>query len=227
MADTLVERVTGQESAAAVPVEIQLVMPAETLLGGGSEPALVPGHGAVPGVFARDLLTTCAQAGAPVWLRRLFATPDGGDLLSMESRRRRFDGPLRELIELRDQTCRTPWCDAPIRHGDHVTPHRAAGSTCAANGQGLCEACNHAKEAPGWHARTTAPGPSPAEPNAPPHTVRTTTPTGHTYDSTAPPILPTRTRAALDPPRLATAPPHRGASVSVLEQHLERQLEAA
>ena len=35
MADALVERVTGQASAAAVPVEVQLVMPAETLLAGG------------------------------------------------------------------------------------------------------------------------------------------------------------------------------------------------
>ncbi len=42
MADTLVERVTGQATAAAVPIEIQLVMPAETLLGQGSEPALAP-----------------------------------------------------------------------------------------------------------------------------------------------------------------------------------------
>ncbi|MFC5984656.1 hypothetical protein [Knoellia sp. p5-6-4] len=39
---------------------------------------------------------------------------------------------------------------------------------------------------------TTDPGPTAADPHAPPHRVRTTTPTGHTYDSTAPPLLPTR-----------------------------------
>ena len=211
MADILVERVTGQACADGVPVEIQLVMPAETLLGEGEEPALVAGHGAVPAAFARDLLARCGKAGAPTWLRRLFSTPDARDLVSLESRRRRFDGPLRELIELRDQTCRTPWCDAPIRHGDHIAPARAGGATSAENGQGLCEACNHAKEAPGWRATTLARGPSPGDPQAPPHTVRTTTPTGHAYDSTAPPLLPTR----------------RGDRPSTLERHILHQLAVA
>ena len=214
MADTLVERVTGQAIAAAVPIEIQLVMPAETLLGQGSEPALAPGYGALPASFARALVASCGSAGASAWVRRLFTTPDGRDLVTMDSRRRRFSGPLRHLIELRDQTCRTPWCDAPIRHGDHVIPGRRGGATSAANGQGLCEACNYAKEAPGWHCTALRRGPSPAEPHAPPHTVRTTTPTGHTYDSTAPPVLPTRA---------ATGPP---AAASALERHLEQLLAA-
>jgi hypothetical protein len=215
MADTLVERVTGQATAAAVPIGIQLVMPAETLLGQGSEPALAPGYGALPAAFARSLVAAaCGSAGASAWVRRLFTTPDGRDLVTMESRRRRFSGPLRHLIGLRDQTCRTPWCDAPIRHGDHVIPERHGGATSAANGQWLCEACNYAKEAPGWYCTTLRCGPSPAEPNAPPHTVRTSTPTGHAYDSTAPPVLPTRA---------ATGPP---AAVSALEHHLE-QLVAA
>lgn len=214
MADTLVERVTGQATAAAVPIEIQLVMPAETLLGQGSEPALAPGYGALPASFARALVASCGSAGASAWVRRLFTTPDGRDLVTMDSRRRRFSGPLRRLIELRDQTCRTPWCDAPIRHGDHVSPLRRGGATSAANGQGLCEACNYAKEAPGWHCTALRRGPSPAEPHAPPHTVRTTTPTGHAYDSTAPPVLPTRA---------ATGPP---AAASALERHLEQLLAA-
>ncbi|MDX6372235.1 MAG: hypothetical protein QOD98_1223, partial [Nocardioidaceae bacterium] len=51
--------------------------------------------------------------------------------------------------------------------------------TTADNGQGLCELCNYAKEADGWSARTV-PGPR--------HTVETTTPTGHTYTSTADPF---------------------------------------
>jgi hypothetical protein len=45
------------------------------------------------------------------------------------------------------------------------------------NGQGLCEACNHAKQAMG---RTARPRPGPR------HTIETTTPTGHRYTSTAP-----------------------------------------
>ena len=129
MADTLVERVTGQATATAVPIEIQLVMPAETLLGQGSEPALAPGYGALPAAVARALVASCGSAGASAWVRRLFTTPDGRDLVTMDSRRRRFDGLLRRFVELRDQTCRTPWCDAPVRHGDHVIPERRGGAT--------------------------------------------------------------------------------------------------
>ncbi len=67
-----------------------------------------------------------------------------------------------------------------MRHVDHVRAHADGGLTTAGNAQGLCEACNHAKAAPGWAATTT--GSDKAG-----HTVTLRTPTGATYDSTAPP----------------------------------------
>jgi hypothetical protein len=79
---------------------------------------------------------------------------------------------------LRDQTCRTPGCDAPIRHLDHVRRAARGALTSAPNGQGLCEACNYAKEAPGWRADVVS---------IEPHVVEITTPTGHVYRSQAPP----------------------------------------
>jgi len=118
-----------------------------------------------------------------VWLRRLYATPETGSLVAMDSRARIFPKALADLIRLRDRTCRTPWCDAPIRHSDHVTAVTHGGPTTEINGEGLCEACNLAKEAQGWQARPR-PGPR--------HTVETITPTGHTYRSTAPPLAPPR-----------------------------------
>ncbi|HEY7717615.1 MAG TPA: DUF222 domain-containing protein [Pedococcus sp.] len=193
MADTLVERLTGQASAAAVPFEVQLVMTDRTLLGGSDEPAQVPGHGPVPAWLTRRLLsgrpdesgglatgTEATADEAAVWVRRLYASSDGNSLVSMDSRRRRFSGQLRRFLVARDQTCRTPWCDAPIRDGDHAHPSRTGGATDAANGQGLCRACNLAKEAPGWKARTLDPAPAQR------HTVETTTPAGHSYQSAAP-----------------------------------------
>ncbi len=96
----------------------------------------------------------------------------------MDSRRRRFDGRLRDFLILRDQVCRTPWCDAPVRHLDHVTPAEHGGPTSATNGQGYCEACNHAKQAPGW---TTDPVAGDAG-----IAVTTSTPTGHSYQSRPP-----------------------------------------
>ena len=74
---------------------------------------------------------------------------------------------------------------APVRHVDHPVPRRAGGPSTALNGQGLCEACNYAKESPGWRQRPVS-GP------VDPHTVEITTPTGHTYRSRAP-GLPRRT----------------------------------
>ncbi|WP_461164536.1 HNH endonuclease [Arthrobacter sp. R4-81] len=114
-----------------------------------------------------------------VWLRRLYTAPDTGDLIAMDSRARLFPPRLRRFIQTRDHTCRTPYCDAPIRHVDHIIPWHQNGTTTTTNGQGLCEACNHTKETPGW---TTHTHPSPR------HTTELHTPTGHTYHSTAPPL---------------------------------------
>ncbi|CAI3800876.1 hypothetical protein NKCBBBOE_02698 [Pseudarthrobacter sp. MM222] len=62
---------------------------------------------------------------------------------------------------------------------DHVLPWADGGQTTAANGAGLCEACNHTKEIPGWTSRPR---------RGPRHTIVLTTPTGHSYHSTAPPL---------------------------------------
>ena len=181
MADTLVERVTGQATADAVPVEVNLVMTDQTLMNAGDakdEPVHLLGLGPLPAEVGRRLLLA-ADASAESWVRRLYV--DGGRLVAMDSRRREFGGALRKLIVLRDQVCRTPWCDAPVRHADHVVPADEGGPTSAENGQGLCEACNYAKQAPGWNARASG---------GAGHAVETTTPTGHRYRSRPP-----------DPPR--------------------------
>ncbi len=89
-----------------------------------------------------------------VWLRRLYTHPGTGDLVAMDSRARIFPPGLRRLIQTRDDTCRTPYCDAPIRHLDHIIPWHHGGPTTNTNGAGLCEACNHTKETPGWNARS-------------------------------------------------------------------------
>jgi hypothetical protein len=200
MADTLVERVTGQAAAAAVPVEVNLVMTDQAMLDVGEakdEPAHLEGYGPIPAAVARQLLSTGhdegdddATADAQVWVRRLFTAPDTGQLAALDSRRRTFDGVLRRLLIARDQVCRTPWCDAPIRHADHVTPVERDGRTDAANGQGLCEACNHAKQAPGWRARASGGGSGEA--------VELTTPTGHRYRSEPPDPPRTKRRVRMD-----------------------------
>jgi hypothetical protein len=176
MADVLVQRVLSGSSANGVEpdVMINLVVSAQVLFGGSHEAGHVDGYGPVPADLARDLAGT---VGA--WLRRLYVRPETGSLVAMDSTARKVPGKLGELLRLRDQICRTPWCDAPIRHHDHVRAVIDGGETSELNGQGLCEACNYAKEAPGWSA-LPRPGPR--------HTVELTTPTGHRHASTAPPL---------------------------------------
>lgn len=194
MTDTLVARVTGREAAEDVPVELQVVITDRALLAADTTPAHVPGYGSLPAAWVRELVTPTAGLSASdvdtrarVWVRRLFTHPDDATLVAMDSERRLFDGGLRRFLLARDGTCRTPWCDAPVRHVDHVVDHAAGGPTTAANGQGLCVRCNHAKQAAGWRARAEGGGAGPG--GWVPHTVVTTTPTGHQYRSTAPPLV--------------------------------------
>ncbi|MFJ4168938.1 HNH endonuclease [Paenarthrobacter sp. NPDC089714] len=121
-----------------------------------------------------------------VYLRRLFAAPANGELVAMDSRARLFPGGMRRFIEARDALCRTPYCDAPIRHIDHIVPWHAGGPTTLRNGAGLCEQCNHTKENPGWTAKPPTSGQGAHHPCL--HTLEVTTPTGHTYRSKAPPL---------------------------------------
>jgi uncharacterized protein DUF222 len=180
MADILVQRVTGQATATEVPVEIHLIMSEHTLLGedaDSNQPAHLAGYGPIPADLARRLAVSAAETEA-AWLRRLYATPDTGRLIAMDSTRRAFPAGLARFIEVRDQFCSTPWCDAPIRHIDHALPHHQHGATSEDNGNGACAQCNYARQAPDWETRPE-PGPR--------HTLRITTPTGHSYRSTAPP----------------------------------------
>jgi hypothetical protein len=181
MADTLFERVTGRPSDAAEPVAVSLVIADESLLGGDDSPAVVEGYGPIPASIARGLVSAAvADKRSGATLRRLYRRPKTGALVAMESRSRCFPKGLAMFIGLRDQTCRTPYCDAPIRHRDHAQPHHRGGPTSAENGLGECERCNYAKESPGW--RVTASGDENSL-----HTAEFATPTGHRYKSTAPP----------------------------------------
>jgi hypothetical protein len=163
MADTLVRRVVSPHLTAVaegteLPIVINLVVSDTVLLGDDTGGGQVEGHGPVPGDLLREWIADLAEGDVEVWLRRLYARPTTGELVAMDSRARRFTGALAQFLRLRDQTCRSPWCDAPIRHLDHVQESASGGPTSGHNGQGTCEGCNYAKEAFGWSARPR-PGP--------------------------------------------------------------------
>jgi hypothetical protein len=181
MADTLVERVTGRPADAPQPVALNLVMSDQALWGQDNAPAVLDGYGPIPASVAHRLVRDgVADEGSLVTLRRLYRDPKSGSLVAMESRSRFFPKGLAGFIGVRDRTCRTPYCDAPIRHRDHATPRNRGGPTSATNGLGECERCNYTKEAPGWRVST-------ADENGV-HTAEFVTPTGARYRSTAPPL---------------------------------------
>ncbi len=181
MADTLVERVTGRPAEAAEPVAVNLVISDETLLGKDNSPAVIEGYGPIPAAVARGLVHgAVTDERSKATLRRLYRRPRTGNLVAMESRSRCFPNGLAEFIGLRDQTCRTPYCDAPIRHRDHAQPHNRGGPTSAQNGLGMCEQCNYVKESFGWSVIA-------ADENGT-HTAQFVTPTGARYKSIAPPL---------------------------------------
>ena len=125
--------------------------------------------------MADDIIANAPNASA----RRLLVDPVDGTLIVREPRRRHFDSATAGHIRARDRWCRQPGCDLKIRHKDHIHAYIDGGETTAGNGQGLCTRSHTLKHLPGWsvtsHGRSTI----------------WKTPTGHTYISHPPPVLPT------------------------------------
>ncbi len=187
--------------------------PARRGPGGHDRPRLA-GHGRHPGPTRRPRPdprgtrqgitrgSDHADARARAWVRRLYTSPETGELVAMESTRREFPP-------------RAPQVPGHPRRG---VPHalvrrthparrprgaRAAdgGETSERNGQGLCEQCNQAKESPGWAAYPTRAGPGRA--------VAVRSPTGHAYVSTPPALLAQHTCAPTQAPVGGRAPVRR------------------
>jgi hypothetical protein len=180
MADTLRDRVLGGDGVASgTPLMINVIVPDTVLLGDDDGTGWVQDYGPVPGDLLREWIAQNEDDGVEQFVRRLYASPKTGELVAMDSKSTKFEGKLAEFLRLRDQTCRTLYCDARIRHLDHVKRKADGGPTSASNGQGTCETCNQAKEGCGWAAGPIR-GPDGE------HLVETVTPTGHRYTSSPP-----------------------------------------
>ncbi|EAP97433.1 hypothetical protein JNB_18223 [Janibacter sp. HTCC2649] len=192
LADRALELLSGRAKDQPQPVEVNLVMTDKVLLPAafdGQTPdddvAVIPGWGPIPGEEARTHIADLLDSQTQTWIRRLFTDPTGRDLVALDSQRRRFQGGLRKFLQLRDPTCRVPWCDAPAIEGDHVQPVHDGGGTTGANAGGLCKRHNQIKEEVGWYFAVRSTGLD----GTGPHGIRIQTPTGRVHDSTAPPIL--------------------------------------
>ena len=215
MADALVERATGTPGG-ITGVEIQLVMTDRTLFQADSEPARLPGYGTVPAGWARTLLTTAnghrrataagERDGRDTRLARPLAPPA---LHPPRHRRTHRDGLPRPDLPPRTP----PLHPDPRRHLPHPLlrrPHPPPGPHHPL----APRRHNHrGPTAPDSAKPATTPKKPPAgtphrnpttqnrsrtrtgtQARAPPrrHTIELTTPTGHAYRSTAPPLPGTR-----------------------------------
>jgi hypothetical protein len=182
MADTLVERVTGRAADVPVPVAVDLVITDESLFAGDGEPARVAGYGPVPAAIGRRLVAAAtADRRSRATLRRLYKHPRSGALVAMESRARLFPKGLSRFIDLRDDTCRTPYCDAPIRHHDHATAHGRGGATSGVNGLGCARRVTTPRKHPAGQSPRRRMKPVAIKGNSPHRRVPTTTPRRHHY----------------------------------------------
>src|SRR5690625_3538929 len=174
MADVFVELLTGQTTATGVRAEVIVVMDDTTLFGENDLPGWIPGHGPLPSRMVKDWL---ADPEAEKFIRRMYTRPSDGQLVALESRRRRFPEGLAHRIRLRHASCATPGCNRPIEGADHREPWGAGGPSSWENGTGLCKRCNQRRGNRGWRYPGTI------------DELTVITPTGHRYTvDTRPPL---------------------------------------
>jgi hypothetical protein len=131
-----------------VGVQVNLVITDVSLFGFSDTPADLFGVGVVPAPIAREMVKDGHGRGVAT-LKRLYTDPVSGALVAMESKSRVFSDGLAQMIGVRDQFCRFPFCDTRIKHLDHIHPHSRGGATSFGNAQGLCAHHNLIKEADG------------------------------------------------------------------------------
>ncbi|MDQ3156754.1 MAG: DUF222 domain-containing protein [Actinomycetota bacterium] len=173
MCDEFVQRVTGATKATDLNIEIGLIMTMGNLLDEDDSPCVLPGFGPIPASLASSII----RSGHQSWIRRLYTDPIDHSLTDCDQAHRRFSGSVAKSITIRDQRCRQPGCDSPIKHLDHVIAFHTGGPTARDNGQGLCVRSHTFKHLPGWKVVPDG------------HDIVWRTPTGHTYRSPRQPVI--------------------------------------
>lgn len=80
-------------------------------------------------------------------IRNLYADLDTGQLVGVEAKIRSLTPPPRGASsQLAHQTCRAPFCNAPIRQMDHIVAWSQGGATSLDNGNGTCSGDSQKEE---------------------------------------------------------------------------------
>ncbi|WP_114856391.1 HNH endonuclease signature motif containing protein [Brachybacterium sp. YJGR34] len=148
LADALIGRGDGVDPTA---LDIGVIITDRSLLAPRhADAATIEGFGPVPHEHIRDemrrALVTEEDSDLALTLRRLYTDPEDGQLVAVESRSRAFPPALSRLLLWSHESCRAPFCDADIRHNDHIVPWSQGGPTSRDNGNGLCAGDNQKEE---------------------------------------------------------------------------------
>ncbi|MDL5350899.1 HNH endonuclease signature motif containing protein [Microbacterium sp. zg-YB36] len=168
----------------AIVAQVQVVIPATTLVGIGDEPAELVGYGPISPDTARRLAAT-----AEIW-ERLFTSPTSGAVQQVLTYR-----PTREMrrhLDARDEHCRFLGCRRPARQCDLDHTHDAAlgGPTCLTNLANLCPGRHHpVKHGTAWSVVQKAHG-----------ILEWTSPTGRVYTDIPRRVLEFMALAAIEEP---------------------------
>jgi len=188
---TTLDPVTGRPgNPPTVPgwAQVQVKLSAELLLGTGTEPAQLRGHGPIPASMAIRL------AADAQW-QRIIYSPATGTLLEAGTARHDPPPALRQYVLARDGGCSWANCAQARVDLDHIIAH-PAGPTAAANLDAKCR--HHHRTKQRWNFHTL---------RHPDGTTIITTPTGHTYTSPARDHRPPPTRKPAHSNRTGSPPP--------------------
>ena len=179
----------GEGSLGAIRAQVQVIVPALTLLGVDDGPADLVGRSPIDADTAR-----CLAGNTHSWARVL-TDPVEGTVLAVD--RYRTPWPQRRFLRARDQHCRFPGCRrAAIRcEIDHTIDAAKGGPTALWNLAHLCQRHHSMKQFTRWKVRQLPGG-----------VLEWTSPTGRIYreDAPAPPVAftpaSTGTTATDEPP---------------------------
>ncbi len=163
----------GAGALGAIRAQVQVIVPALTLLGADDGPADLVGRSPIDADTAR-----CLAAAAPSWTRVL-TDPVDGTVVTID--RYRTSIPQRRYLRARDQHCRFPGCRRPAIRSeiDHTIDAALGGPTALGNLAHLCQRHHSMKQFTPWRVRQLSHG-----------TLVWTSPTGREYreDAPAPPV---------------------------------------
>ncbi|ANN18723.1 hypothetical protein SD37_25920 [Amycolatopsis orientalis] len=178
-ADVALDLLLGGQGGKSERSELFLYMDLNTYLGLNDDPAELAGHGHIPAALARHIAD-----GPDTVLRRIVTDPLSGQVLDLGRDRYRPTAGLGEFVRVRDRECRRPGCHrvAQACDLDHSLPWQFGGHTADIELVSFCRRDHRLKDEPGWNYHLGSDG-----------TLTITTPTGHSCESTPPPLHEPRT----------------------------------